>query len=153
MLNQGGAFRGMNLTKDNYFIDTNIIVYLFDKESIEKQKTSKQIIKHALERGTGTVSFQVIQEFCNVALKKFKKPLKPEDCKQFINKFLYPICGIFPGTELYNYALDIKENSGLSFYDSLVIACAYMSKCKVLYSEDLQDGQTVMGIKILNPFK
>ena len=60
-----------------YFIDTNIFVYTFDNSDSEKQKLSQQIVAHALEKSTGVISYQVIQEFLNVSTKKFKSPFNP----------------------------------------------------------------------------
>lgn len=142
----------MILTKDRYFIDTNIIIYLFDNRDANKQAIAKMIVKNALETGNGVISFQVIQEFCNAALKKFERPLSNNDCRQFVNRFLIPLCGVFPGTELYNSALDIKEKTGFSFYDSLILAAASEEKCSLIYTEDMQDGLNVSGLVIRNPF-
>jgi len=142
----------MNLTRDRYFIDTNILVYIFNSDKKNKSEIAGQILKNALLEGNGCISFQVIQEFCNVALKKFEVPLSLEDCKTFINRFLYPICAVHPGIELYNTALDIRKNANYSYYDCLILAAAYQSECKTLFSEDLQSGQIIAGVKIVNPF-
>lgn len=147
-----GVLQEMNSTKDKFFIDTNIIIYLFDRSNEKKFAIAKELVKRALESGNGIISFQVIQEFCNVALKKFEKPLSSGHCKTFINRYLFPLCGVFPGMELYNAALDIKDNTGYGFYDSMIIAAAMNSNCNVLYTEDMQDGHTIQGIKIKNPF-
>ena len=40
-----------------------------------------------------------------------------------------------------------------SNYDSLIIAAAKAEDCEIVYSEDLNDGQVVDGVKIVNPFK
>lgn len=153
MLIRGGVFQEMNLTKDRYFIDTNIIVYTFDRENEEKRKMSIYIVRKAIETGYGIVSYQVIQEFCNVALKKFKVPLTVNDCKTFISRFLYPICDIFPGIDLYNSSLAIHEETGYGFYDSLIIASAIQSGCSIIYSEDMTNEHEVKkGLRIINPF-
>jgi predicted nucleic acid-binding protein len=138
--------------KDRFLIDTNIIVYIFDRKNIDKQKISVNILEKALEKMEAVVSFQVIQEFCNVALKKFEILLSISDCKYFINKFLFPICEIFPGLDLYNKAIEIKEITNYGFYDCLIIASAVYGKCNILYSEDLNAGEEIMGIKIVNPY-
>jgi len=138
--------------KDRFLIDTNIIVYIFDRKNIDKQKISVTILKKALEKMEAIVSFQVIQEFCNVALKKFEVPLSILDCKYFINNFLFPICEIFPGLDLYNKAIEIKEITNYGFYDCLIIASAVYGKCNILYSEDLSAGEEIMGVKIVNPY-
>ena len=138
--------------KDRYFIDTNIIVYIFDRKNIGKQKISVNILNKALGKMDAMVSFQVIGEFCNVALKKFDVPLSIFDCKYFINNFLFPICEIFPGLDLYNKAIEIKEITSYGFYDSMIIASAVYGNCNILYSEDLNTGKEIMGVKIVNPY-
>ena len=138
--------------KDKFFLDTNIIVNLFDKHTNQKNQIALELLKEALQSGTGVLSFQVIQEFCNVALNKFKKPMSLSDCREFINRFLFPVCEVFPGMELYNTALDIREKSGYNFYDALIVAAALHSKCTTIYTEDIQDGANIMGVTIKNPF-
>ncbi len=142
----------MNVTKDKYFIDTNLLVYLFSNKEPFKRATSQEIFKNAHVTGKGMISYQVIQEFCNVALKKFEKPLSIEDCKLFVNSFLFPICTVYPGNEIFNTALEIKLETYFSFYDSLILASAYTDNCKVIYSEDLNPGQKVRDMIIVNPF-
>jgi predicted nucleic acid-binding protein len=138
--------------KDKFFIDTNIIVYIFDRKNIDKQKISVNILNKALGGMAVIISFQVIGEFCSVSLKKFEVPLLIFDCKYFINKFLFPICEIFPGLDLYNKAIEIKEITNYGFYDCLIIASAVYGRCNILYSEDLNAGEEIMGVKIVNPY-
>lgn len=139
-------------TKDRFFLDTNLIVYLFDKKDNRKQQVAQDLLKKALETRNGIISFQVIQEFCNVALRKFENPLSPDDLKIFIGRFLYPLCNVTPSLEIYNSAIEIHKSFGYCFYDALIIAAAQEGKCNILYSEDLQHGQEIFGITILNPF-
>lgn len=63
-----------------------------------------------------------------------------------------PLCEVFPTIALYREALGVQADTGYSFYDSLIIAAALETGCGVLYSEDLQEGQTVRELKIVNPF-
>lgn len=135
-----------------YFLDTNIFVYSFDAKSPAKQKRAQALIEQALMDGLGTISFQVLQEFCNVALKKFEKPLSIRECKAYIAEVLEPLCNAFPGTDLYRLALDIREEAGLGFYDSLIVASAVQGGCKLIYSEDFQNGRKIAGTVIQNPF-
>ena len=135
-----------------YFIDTNIFVYTFDRSNREKQKLSKEIVTQALENSTGIISYQVIQEFLTVSFRKFKKPLTLSDCQQYLNTILDPLCEISAGIGLFMKALEISERWQYSFYDSLIICAALNSKCKILYSEDLQHGQVIQELEIINPF-
>ena len=137
---------------DKYFLDTNIFVYCFDDRQPEKKVRSLALIAEALQTGDGIISTQVMQEFLNVATCKFSVPLKPEDGKVYLQKVMYPLCHVFPDLDLYQTALDILRETGYSFYDSLILSGAIRGGCTILYSEDLQAGQQVDRVKIVNPF-
>ena len=138
--------------KDKYFIDTNIFVYTFDRKSAKKNKIANNIIKTALLEHEGCTSYQVMQEFLNVSTKKFEVPLSFCDCKIYLDNVLAPLCEIFTSVELYHRALDLMERWKYSFYDSLILAAATQSDCKILYSEDLQHNQKIESFTIINPF-
>lgn len=137
---------------DKYFIDTNIFVYILDKRQPEKQKRALELIAEALESGNGMISFQVVQEFLNVATHKFSNTMTFEEAKEFLQKILYPFCVIFPDLFLYNSALEIAGRTSYTFYDSLILAAANRGGCAILYSEDLQSNQQVENVRIVNPF-
>ena len=137
---------------DKYFIDTNILVYGFDELQPQKREISLTLVANALKTGQGMISWQVVQEFLNVSTRKFKTPLKPEDANEYLHKVLDPLCKIFPGLELYQGALEVMGQTRYSFYDSLILAGAKRGECAILYSEDMQNGQQVDGVKIVNPF-
>lgn len=75
----------MNSMNDKFFLDTNILVYSFDSASPLKRKAAKDLIKKA-HAGKGCISFQVIQEFLNVATRKFEVPLKTTDAQNYLAK-------------------------------------------------------------------
>ena len=134
-----------------YFIDTNIFVYSFDHRQPEKQQRARALILGALETGSGIISTQVIQEFLNVATLKFATPLTIEDSKTYLRQVLNPLCQVYPNLLLYETCLDIQAETKYSFYDSLILAAAIQGGCDTLYSEDLQDGQQVRKLRIVNP--
>jgi predicted nucleic acid-binding protein len=135
-----------------YFIDTNVFVYSFDDRQPVKKERSLAIIQDGLRTGMGVISTQVIQEFLNVATEKFAVPMKPEDSKMYLRLVMNPLCQIYPNSDLYEICLDIKVETGYSFYDSLILAGAIQGGCATLYSEDLQDGQVVRGVRVIDPF-
>jgi predicted nucleic acid-binding protein len=137
---------------DKYFIDTNIFVYSFDNSEVEKQRISKKIIAEANTNLKGIISYQVIQEFINVATKKFKSPLLMPDCNKYLSVVLEPLCEIFASIDLYYQSLEIMERWKYSFYDSLIIAAALKGNCSIIYSEDLKDQQKINDLTIINPF-
>ncbi|RPI78594.1 MAG: PIN domain-containing protein [Desulfobacteraceae bacterium] len=138
--------------KDKFFLDTNIIVYSFDAQNPGKQKTAQGLINSALSGAQGVVSYQVVQEFINVAIRKFQKPLSYIDCRMYVEQVLTPLCEIFPDIPFYLSGLNLSEKYHYSFYDSLIIAAALEAKCKTLFSEDFQHDQEIKGLKIVNPF-
>ncbi len=137
---------------DKYFIDTNVFVYSFDAKSAAKREIARNLIASALEKGTGVISCQVVQEFLNAATRKFAVPLKLEDAKKYLDIVLEPLCEVFSSAELYHQALEIADEWRLSFYDALIVAAALQAECAVLYSEDMQDNQKIRGVAIRNPF-
>ena len=136
------------------FLDTNIFVYAFLASEVRKRETAINLVESSLGSGQGCVSYQVIQEFANVARKKFVVSMNSGDCKAFIDAALQPMNRVASSTPLIHAALDLQDELRTSFYDSLVIAAALQAGAGTLYSEDLQHWQLVRGLlRIVNPFQ
>src|SRR5688572_3593765 len=138
---------------DRYFLDTNIFVYTFDDTQPQKRSLARHLVSQALYDSKGTISYQVVQEFINIATRKFKHPLTPQDCVEYLDTVLAPLCEVFPNIDLYRDALELHEKWKFSYYDSLILTAALSVGCKRLYSEDLQHGQKVRDLVIENPFR
>lgn len=136
-----------------FFFDTNILVYTFDAEAPEKRDWARAIVREALETGTGAISWQVTQEFLNVALHKFKNPMTLGESTDYLEQVLVPLWKIYPSSELFHDALQIQRQTQYRFYDSLIVASAVQSGAAILYSEDLQAERTFGKTKIVNPFR
>ena len=134
------------------FFDTNIVVYCFDTMVPRKQTRAKDLLAHALNNQTGVVSYQVIQEFCNVATKARRLQLPQERISAYVNLVLQPMNQVGSSPQLIESALKLRAEHNFSFYDSLIIASAQQAKCQVLYSEDMQHLQRVGNLQIVNPF-
>ena len=72
--------------------------------------------------------------------------------KEYLEKVFMLFEVVYPDEGLIKTGLDIATTTGYSFYDSLIISAALKGGCSVLYSEDLQNGQRIMGVAIKNPF-
>jgi len=153
MRNPAASSQGMSSMSDRYFIDTNILIYSFDSGNLPMRKIARELVSRALEKGTGIISCQVIQEFLNVATRKFAVPLSIKDAQRYLNVVLEPLCEVFPSMEMFHQALEISDQWRFPFYDALIVAGALQADCRVLYSEDMQDSQTIKGLIIQNPFK
>ena len=138
---------------DKFFMDSNILIYTFDSHAPRKRKQARELIATALKTQKGIISFQVVQEFINVATRKFEIPLTSQEAEKYMSQVLTPLCEVFANMELYIKAVKIMERWQYSFYDSLIIAAALSANCKILYSEDLQHGQRIEStLTIQNPF-
>jgi predicted nucleic acid-binding protein len=137
---------------DRFFLDTNIFVYLFDPASPAKQSKAEQLVLRALSSHKGVVSYQVVQEFFNLAFRKFAQPFNKFEAEQFLTSTFRPLLSIHSSSALYHSALRIHFESKLSWYDSLVVGAAIEADCRVLYTEDLQHGQRFGSLEIANPF-
>jgi predicted nucleic acid-binding protein len=136
-----------------YFIDTNVFIYSFANDQPAKQERSMDLIQGGMQSGLGIISTQVIQEFFNVATRKFAIPMKPEDGKVYLRLVMNPLCQIYPDLSLYETCLDLQAETGYSFYDSLILSAAIRGECDFLYSECLHDGQDIHGVQIINPYR
>jgi len=94
----------------------------------------------------------VVQEFFNVALRRFAKPMSSLDAEQYLSTTFRPLLAVHSSPALYGEALRIGTRFRLAWYDSLIVASAIEGQCDVLYSEDFQDGQKVGSVTISNPF-
>ena len=131
------------------FLDTNIFVYSADAKDKDKQGRAYSIIRKAVDNPSFVISAQILNEFSNVALSKLKKSFY--EVAAFIRLFrrinVVPVVA-----DLTEKALSIKEQYGIQFYDSLVIAAAEANGCDTILTEDLSDGQLYGTVRAVNPF-
>jgi predicted nucleic acid-binding protein len=126
------------------FFDTNVLLYVFSGEEAKADRAE------ILIAGGGVISVQVLNEFVSVASRKLGMRL-PE-----IREALFAFraaCSVQPlSVETHDLALDLMEESHLSPYDALIVAAAVLAKCRILYSEDMQDARKIRNVTIKNPF-
>ena len=131
------------------FIDTNILVYAEASDEPAKQQAALALLKQLYETATGVLSTQVLQEYCNVALKKLK--LSAGHIRAQLDLYeQFEIVQVTPA--IIRAGLDLHQTRSLSFYDALIMASAQAAGCNVLLSEDMNTGEIINGIRILNPF-
>ncbi len=139
----------MKQMKDRSFIDSNIFIYTLNKSEDIRSEKSKQTLL-SLEKETRIViSTQVIQEISNVAIKK--SLLDKNELLDYVNRLANLEVGVI-SEDIIKEAIRIKFRYQLSFYDSLIVATAIENNCTRLYSEDLNNGQSIEGLQIINPF-
>ena len=134
------------------FIDTNVFVYHLDSTDKRKHRIAEGIVRDALADGQACISFQVVQECLNVALRKAAVPLAPDQARAYLDVVLLPLMQVQPSAALYHRALDVQQRWRFGLYDSLIVAAALAAGCTRLLSEDLQHGQRIDTLAIHNPF-
>jgi predicted nucleic acid-binding protein len=135
-----------------FFLDTNIFVYSCDRTSQAKARIAESLIADAVASRRGIISYQVIEEFLNLALRRFANPMSPSEAERYLYNILQPILGIHSSLALYTEALHVQSRFRLSWYDALIVTAAIEADCAVLYSEDLQHGQRFGSTRVQNPF-
>jgi predicted nucleic acid-binding protein len=138
--------------KDNFFLDTNIIFYSFDQSSARKAEVADRLLREGLLTRKGAISYQVVQEFFNVARRRSPGPMSLAEAEHFLSTVLSRLCIVHSSPALFHKALQLVERFQLHWYDSLIVAGALEAKCGILYSEDFQDRQKFDDLEIRNPF-
>lgn len=131
------------------FFDTNILVYAEDHNDPIKQKKAVALILEHKRQRTGVVSLQVLQEFFVTTTKKLKLDVGIARYKvEFHSRFDVAE----PSVSDVLAAIDSHRLHGFSYWDALVLRMAKQSGCTVLLTEDMQQGQVIDGVRIVNPF-
>ncbi|MCY3771297.1 MAG: PIN domain-containing protein [Gemmatimonadetes bacterium] len=135
----------------DYFLDTNVFVYMFDETDDSKRTSAENLVRQALEDRIGCISYQVVQETLNVLSSKLNAA--PHQVRRVLDHVLLPLWRVNPSESLYHRGLDLQSRYGYGFYDSLIVAAALESGCEILYTEDLQPCQQIDDLTIQNPFE
>jgi predicted nucleic acid-binding protein len=131
------------------FIDTNVLVYAEAIDAPYKQRSALVLLQRLYEQGLGVVSTQILQEYCNVALKKLQLPA------QYVRSQLdlyeqFEVVQVTP--TIIRAGLDLHQTRSVAFFDAIVLASARAAGCSVLWTEDMNAGEVVNGVRISNPF-
>src|SRR5580698_4747523 len=119
------------------FLDTNIFVYSVDYRDPCKAAVAHDLLRNCTVSNTGVISFQVVQEFFNAAMKRFPTMFSAEDAIGYLTTILRPFLAVHSSVGLYVEALTIQKRHRLSWYDSLIVAAASEARCSIIYTEDL----------------
>jgi predicted nucleic acid-binding protein len=138
---------------DRFFLDTNIFVYSFDENAPQKSVRASELIRQAVRSRNGIVSYQVVQEFFHVALRRFAHPMTAAEAEQYLTTTFRPLMAVNSSAALYAEALRLNAHHSLSWYDSVVVAAAIEGGAGILYSEDFQHGQEFGNLRVENPFR
>ena len=138
--------------KQRVFLDTNVLVYLFDADDPAKQRRVQNLLSNRELRAQVILSTQVLQEFYVCVTRKLATPLDLEEAFQAVQDLTaFPVVQIDPSLILL--AIQRSRKAKVSFWDALILEAALGAGVTLLYSEDFQDGAVFGGLRIANPFK
>jgi predicted nucleic acid-binding protein len=132
------------------FFDTNVLVYTDDKSSPAKQKRAIELVAEHRHSGTGVLSPQVLQEYFVTVTRKLR--VDPRAARRKV-ELLAEFDVAAPGVADILGAIDLHRLHEVSFWDALILQSASQAGCRVLFSEDLQEGREINGVRIVNPFR
>ncbi|MDX2343068.1 MAG: PIN domain-containing protein [Acidimicrobiia bacterium] len=131
------------------FIDTNVLVYAVDGSEPEKQATAQRVLSDP--ELDFVISAQVLSEFYVATTRRLRPPLGSAEAAATIGELRrVPVVAI--DDRLVAAAIDTSEEAGISLRDAQIIQAAARSGCDQVLTEDLNDGQTIAGVQIRNPF-
>lgn len=139
------------MIEDKVFVDTNIIVYAYDRDAGKKYQIASKLVKDLWHSGLGVLSTQVLQEFFVTVTNKISSPLDIAKATGIV-KNLSKWNIIVNDVNTLLAAIEIHEEHKFSFWDSMIIAAAIKGGANALLSEDLSDNQEIEGLIIKNPF-
>lgn len=134
---------------DRSFFDTNILVYADDKAAPAKQRRSIELVTQHRRARTGVLSLQVLQEYFVTVTRKLQ--VEATIARRKV-ELLAELDVFVPDVDDVLAAIDVHRLHGFSFWHALVLRAAKEAACTVLYTEDLQAGRSIDGVKIVNPF-
>jgi predicted nucleic acid-binding protein len=146
-----GPLQG-NLPRDQsaVFIDSNVLLYAVDEADPKKQEAARNWRAELWKTRRGRVSFQVLSEFYVNAVRK--QPAAREEARAEVLD-LVAWNPVVTDAALLERGWKLQDRYRLSYWDALIVAAAQTASCRYLLTEDLQSGQRLDGIEVVNPFQ
>jgi predicted nucleic acid-binding protein len=135
----------------NFLVDTNILVYVYDRSELAKQARAIALVRQMPFSGAGAISTQVMAEFYNAVTNRLKEKLSPAEGYERLQNLehSWPIIQVTPPIIL-EAARGVQQYQ-LSFWDALIWATAKLNQIPVVLSEDFYSGSVIEGVRFLNP--
>lgn len=137
---------------DPVFVDTNVLVFARDLTEAAKQVRAAKWMAGLWASRRGRLSYQVLHEYYVTATRKLNPPRTADEARGDVTAFL-TWRPIHVDAGVLDTAWAVEDRYGFSWWDALIVAAASAANCRWLLTEDLQDGQEVLGMTVLDPFR
>lgn len=133
------------------FVDTNVLLYAYDNAAGARHETARLLIRALWQQGGAVLSTQVLQEFYVNVTRRIPKPLSPVAARGILGGYCawqveHASC------ETVLRASEMQERHQLAFRDALIVAAAVQGGADMLLSGDLNAGQIIEGVRVVDPF-
>ena len=130
------------------FVDTDILVYTAERGDPERQRRCRELLRRLRSQGRAVISTQVLQEFYVVTRRK-----AGIDDRMAMAMFrnLRQLPTVTVTTDLIDQAIACHQSDGIAFWDALIVVAAASADCTALLSEDLNAGQALQGVRVVDP--
>ena len=135
---------------DKTFIDTNVLIYAHDIDAKVKHEAAKRVLQELWGERTGVLSMQVLQEFYVNVTRKISRPLSKESARLVVSTYTAWCIDTSPAE--ISSAFRIEDEAHIGFWDALIVASAVKGGANRILSEDLNAGQIISGVRVVNPF-
>ncbi len=133
------------------FVDTNILVYAFSGDHVLRSPIAQNLVRELTRSGGPHTSAQVLQELFVTLTRKVARPFAADQALRYVDEIaLWPVFAI--DDKAVREAIQLSARASLSYWDALIVVAAARSGAGTLFTEDLQHGQKILGVEIVNPF-
>jgi predicted nucleic acid-binding protein len=136
-----------------HLVDTNLLVYAYDRSEPEKQAKAVEILDELVKSGAGILSPQVLSEFFTVVTRKLAAPLTPREGYASLSNYIRSWNMVdLTSLVVLEAARGVRDHR-LPYWDSLLWATAKMNQIQSILSEDFSHNSVLEGVRFTNPFK
>ncbi len=133
------------------FVDTNILVYAEDRDAGKKHTIARDLVANLWRSEQGVLSVQVLQEFFVTVTRKMPRPLASDQALAIVKQYL--TWRVVENTgDLLVAAIRGAADHKVSLWDALILEAARKERCDRLWTEDLNHGQRIGDLLVVNPF-
>ena len=134
------------------FVDTNVLVYAYDRSEPEKQGRALEVLDRLATRGTGAISTQVLAEFFVAVTRKLPAPLSVSEGYERLENYLQAWTVLdLTGMIVLEAARGVRDYQ-FSFWDAQIWAAARLNQIPMVLSEDFSAGSVIEGVRFIDPF-
>ncbi|HEY64795.1 MAG TPA: PIN domain-containing protein [Caldilineae bacterium] len=137
---------------DRVLVDTNVLVYAYDRAEPEKQRRALEVLDYLAVSGAGVISTQVLAEFFVAITRKIAAPLSAIEAYDRMKNYLQSWTVVdLTGMVVLEAARGVRDHQ-FNFWDAQIWATARLNQIPIIFSEDFNVGQVTEGVRCVNPF-